>query len=824
MVSIPPGSSLGRYMVVAQLGRGGMATVFRCLDPNLDRYVAVKVLPSYYTEDPTFVPRFRQEAQTIARLNHPNILQIYDFGEDKGFTYIVSELVLGGNLQDRLAREPLPIDEVLDYMRPLAEALDYAHSQGIIHRDLKPANVLLDNDGRPILADFGLARMLESATRFTQAQQALGTPEYMAPEQAMGADADHRSDLYAFGIMMYQMLLGQTPFRADTPAATLMAHVHRPLPLPTAINPDLDPKLEATLLKALAKDPDDRFQSAKEMIQSLEIAAGRAAQVVSDLDMGATAVLDTSQLPGADLADMDEATLVIPTETEAPQPARTEAMPTATEAAARPAPAPPKPTEAALLPPAVKAEPKPSRFRRWLVAGSGAAAVIAVIAVFVFVVGQGGGEEPETQPAETSLAAAAPPEEAEPTAAPEPTTTVAEQVAALEKLTSRTQANVAKLRGVGADLEVNTEFTTRENLASITRGFFKRESLRQQVFEAEELYKALGLMAEEQELEDILVGIQTQQVSALFDDQAEKVYVISDAAKIGAKEEIAIAAAYMGGIQQKLFGISGLRQRAGEASADQLRAVDALIKGDVRQVALDGYINTYFSQQQYEEFKEPLPENKLLAAPDVVRKANAFPLQEGATFVSWLYDDGGWEGVNEAYQSPPITTEQVMHPEKYLEGEEPQRTVAPNIAAEMGKGWTEVSNDTMGEFLLRTYLEQHLNTTRAAEAAEGWGGDSYSLLVGPQNQRVFLSFIAWDTGPDAADFVNAYEVFVGIKNQGVEDFTSARTDTGRKWVTADETIILDQFHFAVLLIIADDEQTALRAGELLLQALTPPTP
>ena len=160
MVSIPPGSSLGRYRIIEQLGRGGMATVFRCHDPVLDRYVAAKVLPSYHTEDPTFVQRFSNEAQTVARLSHPNILQIYDFGEDKGYTYIVSELVLGGDLQDKLGNEPMPLEDVLKLMQPLAEALDYAHGQGIIHRDLKPANILLDADSRPILADFGLARML----------------------------------------------------------------------------------------------------------------------------------------------------------------------------------------------------------------------------------------------------------------------------------------------------------------------------------------------------------------------------------------------------------------------------------------------------------------------------------------------------------------------------------------------------------------------------------------------------------------------------------------------------------------------------------------
>ena len=256
MVFIPPGSTLGRYRLIEQLGRGGMGTVFRCHDPNLDRHVAVKVLPSYSSEDASFGERFTREAQTIASLSHPNILQIYDFGEDKGYSYIVTEMIHGGTLADRLTGT-LPFEEVLGYVRPLAQALDYAHGEGVVHRDLKPANVLLTENGRPILADFGLALMQQSATRFTQANQVLGTPEYMSPEQVMGGDADHRSDLYAFGILLYQMILGQVPFRADTPAAILMAHVQRPLPPPTSINPDLDREVDALLLKALSKEPQD---------------------------------------------------------------------------------------------------------------------------------------------------------------------------------------------------------------------------------------------------------------------------------------------------------------------------------------------------------------------------------------------------------------------------------------------------------------------------------------------------------------------------------------------------------------------------------------
>ena len=351
--------------------------MFRCHDPNLDRYVAVKVLPSFHTDDPTFTARFSQEAQTVAKLNHPNILQIYDFGEDKGFTYIVSELVLGGDLQDMLEGTAMPALEVLKFMGPLAEALDYAHAAGIVHRDLKPANVLLDNDGRAILADFGLARMLESTTRFTQASQALGTPEYMAPEQAMGADADHRSDLYAFGVMIYQMLLGETPFRADTPAATLMAHV--PQPLPTSLNPDIEPRMEAILLKAL-KTPDDRFQSAREMIQALAQASDQVKEAAEGGDIGATAVLDLAAINPDDMLEAPTAVM---------------------DAAAGPA------ETAAVSAPSAEAE-APAGKRNMLLIGAGVAVAVVIAAVAaVAVLGGGDGDEDPVAPAAGAASAPA---------------------------------------------------------------------------------------------------------------------------------------------------------------------------------------------------------------------------------------------------------------------------------------------------------------------------------------------------------------------------------------------------------------------------------
>ena len=262
--------------------------MFKAYDPELNRHVAIKVLPSYRPDDPTFVERFRREAQAVASLNHPNIIKIYDFGEDKGFSYILMEHITGGTLEDLLG-DRLPLTRVLDLVAPLAEALESAHGQGIIHRDIKPANVLLKEDGKPILSDFGLARSLEGGAGLTKADTVMGTPEYMSPEQALGRPADQRSDLYALAILIYQMLLGRTPFRADTPSATIMAHIHEAVPLPSTVDPDVDPRLEAILLKALAKDPDDRYQTAGELLQALTSVSASAA-TGTELDAQATVV------------------------------------------------------------------------------------------------------------------------------------------------------------------------------------------------------------------------------------------------------------------------------------------------------------------------------------------------------------------------------------------------------------------------------------------------------------------------------------------------------------------------------------------------------
>ena len=525
MVSIPPGSSLGRYRIIEQLGQGGMATVFRSHDPNLDRYVAIKVLPSYMTEDPTFVARFTQEAKTVGRLNHPNILQIYDFGDDKGFTYLVSELVPGGTLQDKMRRNMMEPEEVIKYMEPLSLGLDYAHGQGIVHRDMKPANVLLDNDERPILADFGLARMLESSQRFTQASQAIGTPEYMSPEQAMGGETDHRADLYAFGVMIYEMLLGQTPFHADTPAATLMAHVHRPMPLPTTINPDIDPKLETMLLKSLAKTADDRYQSAGEMIDAIKFATGMAAPS-SGGTSAATAVMDTS---GLDTSDVETPTAVIGADDDA-----------ATMVSA-PSPAAPAAPSAPAKAPAAP----PSKMPFIVGGGVAAAVIVAIVAFIVLSDGDDGTETGEaavlvatgvvpTVPVQQEpVATAVPTQPPAPTAIPTPVISLAEALAALNDVLDRVKETVPQIRQLTPSEDIEIEFKTREQLVSIQQKFLSRKSLRDQIFEVQELYKALGLMEEDQDLEDIVTELSLQQVNALMDDETGVVYVLSDAQSIG---------------------------------------------------------------------------------------------------------------------------------------------------------------------------------------------------------------------------------------------------------------------------------------------------
>jgi hypothetical protein len=266
------GQTLGQYRILEQIGRGGMATVYKAYQPSLDRYVAVKVLPPYLAQTANFAARFQREARAIARLNHPNILPVYDSGQEGELSYIVMRYVEAGTLQEMLG-QPLPLDKVVELIAQVGGALDYAHHEGIIHRDVKPSNVLMDKGEWALLSDFGLARMMEASVQLTKTGIGIGTPVYMSPEQGQGIAVDGRSDVYSMGVILYEMLTGQVPYEAETPMAIVIKHISAPLPLPRKINPHISEPVERVVLKTLAKNPADRFQRMGEMVTALRKAA-----------------------------------------------------------------------------------------------------------------------------------------------------------------------------------------------------------------------------------------------------------------------------------------------------------------------------------------------------------------------------------------------------------------------------------------------------------------------------------------------------------------------------------------------------------------------
>ncbi|HML20437.1 MAG TPA: protein kinase [Aggregatilinea sp.] len=271
------GSRLGPYEIMDEIGHGGMATVYRAWQPSMDRFVAIKIIHRAIATEGTSLDRFEREAKLIARLEHPHILPIYDYNGMHDPPYIVMRYMPTGTLKDILQRDHLAFTEAAYLVRQIASALDYAHRQGVIHRDVKPSNIMVDGDGNAFLTDFGIARILESAEGLTASGLAVGTPGYMAPEQGMGLPIDNRADIYALGVMMFEMITGHTPYRAETPMAVILKHISDPVPLASAENPDISPDVDKVLLRAMAKDANDRYQTATEMADDLIAAIGPSA-------------------------------------------------------------------------------------------------------------------------------------------------------------------------------------------------------------------------------------------------------------------------------------------------------------------------------------------------------------------------------------------------------------------------------------------------------------------------------------------------------------------------------------------------------------------
>src|SRR5215212_3549984 len=260
-----------RYELEELLGTGGMSSVFRAHDRLLDRKVALKVLHQQYGDDEEYVERFRREARAVAALSHPNIVTVIDRGEHEGRQFIVFEYVPGENLKALIQRRgPAPVSTALELAMQVARGLSFAHQQGLIHRDVKPQNVLMNGDGQAKVTDFGIARSLDVQHGMTQTGTVLGTSDYIAPEQAQGHRVDEHTDVYSLGVVLYELLTGEVPFPGENFVAVAMRHINEPPPPIRDRRPDVSPRLEAAVHRAMAKDPRDRFQTMAALADEME--------------------------------------------------------------------------------------------------------------------------------------------------------------------------------------------------------------------------------------------------------------------------------------------------------------------------------------------------------------------------------------------------------------------------------------------------------------------------------------------------------------------------------------------------------------------------
>ncbi len=309
------GQTIGQYRIIEPIGVGGMATVFKAYQPGLDRYVAVKVLPAQYALTPGFKERFIREAKAVAQLSHPNILPIYDVGLEGDLSYFVMKYVPGHTL-GQLMGQPLSLFKVSHYIDQIAGAMDHAHRRGILHRDIKPSNILVEREENwLLLADFGLAKIVEGSVILTGAGAIMGTPAYVSPEQAGGKPVDHRTDIYSLGIVLYEMVTGQVPYEGETPMGVIVKHLIEPLPLPRSLNPDLPEKVERVILKALAKEPDNRYNRASELAKALRQAVDTSTSVQTAPVFANTTIPEVQTYTSPDLRkqtapDQSEATVL----------------------------------------------------------------------------------------------------------------------------------------------------------------------------------------------------------------------------------------------------------------------------------------------------------------------------------------------------------------------------------------------------------------------------------------------------------------------------------------------------------------------------------
>ena len=297
-MTVEAGRKLGRYVLQRKLGAGGMAEVWEAFDEGLHRSVAVKVVRDEIAGEPEFRERFVREARLAAQLEHPRILPIYDFGTEGGITYLVMPLLPGGSLKEQI-RGPMEAPAAIDALAAIAAALDHAHARGVLHRDVKPANVLVDAAGSLLLSDFGLAKNTGVSSELTAAGMVVGTPAYMAPEQAIGKPVDARADQYALAVVAFELLTGRTPFRSESPFAVLDKHLREAPPPPSTFVPGLPWEVDAVLARALAKEPSERFGSCRELVEALAAALGASMPPRPSTSLRAAGASDATWVAGS---------------------------------------------------------------------------------------------------------------------------------------------------------------------------------------------------------------------------------------------------------------------------------------------------------------------------------------------------------------------------------------------------------------------------------------------------------------------------------------------------------------------------------------------
>jgi serine/threonine-protein kinase len=383
---------IGRYEIRSELGRGGMATVYLAYDPVLEREVALKVLPTYFAHEPEFSARFAREAKTVAALEHNAIVSMYDYGEDGEWPYFVMQLMKGGSLKEKIEQGPLSMAEAAKILKRIGSALDRAHSRNLIHRDLKPGNILFNEDGDAYLTDFGIVKIVEGSDNYTQTGNTLGTPAYMSPEQARGVEGiDGRSDIYALGVILYEMLTGDVPYKSDTTLGQAMMHVMDPLPEILSVNPDLPPVIDEIIKKAMAKEKENRYATTGELAETVEAVANEesreAAAVPESVVAESAAILPIIE---AEVKPAQEAVVTahVPVmETPMMEPTAVVTTP----------PAGAKPVAAASSP--YDENEKKKGIPKWIYAVVGLV-VIAIIVVFALVLGNEGNPNAVQLPAE----------------------------------------------------------------------------------------------------------------------------------------------------------------------------------------------------------------------------------------------------------------------------------------------------------------------------------------------------------------------------------------------------------------------------------------